>query len=369
MSKEGKHVASYESVITQREKQLKKGHKPIIGIDIGSSTIKVVQMNKNNKVRRFGIELLPEGMVNQGRIEASRQLADVIKNVIRKYRIKGNQCSVCLSGNEIIVRELKLPEMQDGQIMENIKHEITSFLPLSHDEYSIDYKVLEYISPTHNEAGKMRIMVAAVPNSLVNSYINTLKKANLKVTYIDVIPNIAGKLSKWIKMNHNAEKDLDNIGIIDFGARTTNIIILKDGNYYIHKSISTGGDYLTSQIAEKLNVDTIEAEAFKRKANFFESNFRNNECMFIKNIIDFLLTDIDRTIEFYKNRNSQVGLDRIYITGGGSLLKGLAGYIKEHLNVEVSYLSDMLQQFQRNIDHAEKVAFFPQAIGATLREE
>lgn len=370
MSKENKkHITSYEAVISQRDRRLKKGHKPMIGIDIGSSTVKIVQMKKNNKVYRCGIEMIPEGMVNQGRIEASRQLTDIIKNSMKANKIKGNQCSLCISGNEVIVRELKLPEMNENQIMENIKHEITSFLPLNHDEYCIDYKVLEYMPALNSAPGKMRIMVAAVPNAVVHSYINMLKRANLKVAYVDVLPNIAGKLVKWVKINHSCERNFNNIGIIDFGARTTNITILKDDNYIIHKSIANGGDYLTSQIAEKLNIDFMEAESFKKKANFFESNFRNNECLFIKNIIDFLMTDIDRTIEFYKNRNGQNGLDRIYIMGGGSLLKGLPGYIKERLNVEVAYMSDMLQQFQRNFDYADKVAIFPQAIGVTLREE
>lgn len=370
MSKESKkHVTSYDIVIGQRDKKLQKGHKPIIGIDIGSSTLKVVQMKKNNKIARYGIERIPDGMMNQGRIEASKQLAEIIKNALKANKIKGSECSLCLSGSEIIVRELKLPEMTENQIMENIKHEITSFLPLNHEEYCIDYKILEYIPSQDGNPGKMRIMVAAVPNNVVQTYIATLKKANLKVAYVDVVPNIAGKLVKWIGVNHSTERSFNNIGIIDFGARSTNIVILKDGNYFIHKTISSGGDYLTSQIAEKLNIDFMEAEAFKKKANFFESNFHNMECLFVKNTIDFLMTDVDRTIEFYRNRNNQNGLDRIYIMGGGSMLKGLSGYIKERFNVEVSYLSDLLQQFQKNLEYADKVAVFPQAVGATLREE
>lgn len=149
MSKEAKHAAAYGTVAAVRDKQLKKGHRPIIGIDIGSSTIKIVRMKKNNRISRFGIETIPEGMMNQGRIEAPKQLAELIRNMLKKYRIRGRRCSLCLTGSEIIVRELKLPEMSDSQIIENIKHEITSFLPLNHDEYCIDYKVLEYYPPTH----------------------------------------------------------------------------------------------------------------------------------------------------------------------------------------------------------------------------
>lgn len=370
MSKKSRNRnTAYDTVIHQREERLKKSQRPIIGLDIGTSSLKIVQMKKNNKVARWGVEPIPEGMINQGKIEVSTQLAEVIKSAVSKNKIKGNLCSLCLSGSDLIIRELRLPEMNQSQIMENIRHEITSFLPLNHEEYSIDYKVLEYMPSEGDVPGKLRIMVAAIPKNVVNAYISTLKKANLKVAYIDVVPNIAGKLSKWIMMNHNMDESVHNIGIIDFGARTTNIIIIKDGNYFIHKTVANGGDYLTSHIADKLNVDFTDAEIFKMKTNFFENNFQNNACEYVKNYVDYLITDIERTIEFFKNRNNQQGVDRIFIMGGASLLKGLPKYMKEHLNVEVSLLSDVLQQFKKGNDYADKVAAFSQAIGATLREE
>lgn len=369
MSKQGKkYTTSYASVINQRDEKIRKGNKPIIGIDIGSSAVKIVQIRKN-KISKWGMETIPEGMLNQGRIEASVQLAEIIKRTLKENKIQGSQCALCLSGNEVIVRELKLPELSENQIMENIKHELTSFLPLNHEEYCIDYKVLDYKSNDDGTPGNIRIMVSAVPTEIVHAYINTLKKANLKVIYVDVVPNIAGKLAKWMMLNHNEPISNSNLGFLDIGARTTSITIIKDGNYSIHKTINNGGDYLTSQIAEKLHIDQIEAEVFKKKANFFENNFRNNECLFVKNIIDYLFTDLERTFDFYKNRNNQKGIDRIYLMGGGSLLKGLPEYIREHFNLEVSFLSDSLLQFQKNKDYANKIVAYSQAVGATLREE
>jgi len=370
MKREGRnHSISYNTIISHRQERLKKGQKSMIGIDIGTSSIKMVQMKKNSKVARWGIEQIPEGMINQGRIEVPSQLAEVIKKTALKNKIKGSHCSLCISSSELVVRELKLPEMNENQIMENIKHEITSFLPLNHEEYSIDYKILEYIPSQDGVPGKLQIMVAAIPNNIVHSYINTLKKANLKVSYVDVVPNIAGKLAKWIMKSQSNDGNLSNIGIIDFGAKNTNIIIIKDGNYFIHKTITNGGDYLTSHIAEKLHIDQMAAEAFKKKVNFFENNFQNHTCDYIRDYFDYLLTDIERTIEFFKNRNNQKGIDRIFIIGGGSLLKGLPVYMKEHLSVEVSLLSNAFQQVKKDNDYTEKVPAFSQAIGATLREE
>lgn len=366
--KDNKRKASYEKIIDQRAERLGKSQETMIGIDIGSSFIKAVQM-KNGKVIKMGMEVLPDGMVNQGRIIAQAQLAEVIKKLLKTNRIKGKSCSVCISGNELIVRELKLPEMNEKQIMENIQHEITSFLPMNQDDYCIDYKILEYLPPQEGSLSKLRIMVVAAPSNLLQTYIDTLKLANLKTEFIDVGPNIVSKLAKQIMMKGGLKGNTKNIGIIDFGAYSTNMIILKDGNYFLHKAITNGGDYLTSQIAKKIEIDSMEAEEYKKKINFIENNYHNNEYLYIKNYIDFLIMDIERTIEFYKSRNNQIGLDMIYITGGGSLLKGLPEYLKEHFGIEVASWSNALQHYRKSNENADRLVFFSQAIGATLREE
>ncbi len=370
MSREGKNQKKTKGTnLSRKPLRLQKNQQPIIGIDIGSSSIKIVQMKKNNRIHKLGYEVIPEGLVNQGRIEASQPLADIIKKTISKYKITGTECSLCLSGSELIVRELKLPEMNENQIMDNIKHEITSFLPLNHEEYCIDYKVLDYIEAENNAPGKLSVMVAAVPDNLVQSYINTLKKAKLKVVYVDIIPNIAGKIAKWIMNSNNLDASRSNLCIVDFGARNTNIIMLKNGNYFIHKTVNSGGDYLTAIIAEKSNMDLIEAEEYKIKNKFFVNTFQNELSLHVRNFFDFLITDIERTIEFYKNRNNQKSVEQIYIMGGGSLLHGLPEYMEEHLSVKVYRIADLLGQFKYNSKSGESIAFFSNAIGSTMREE
>ena len=369
MSKKGnKRKIAYDTIIQQRTDRLRKSQLPVIGIDIGSSYIKVVQM-KNKKVIKCGMEALPEGMINQGRIEAPAQLAQVIKKLLKNSKISGNECCICLSGNEIVVRELKLPEMDVAQIMENINHEITSFLPMNQEEYCIDYKILEYLPPQEGTLGKLRIMVAAVPNNLVQAYIDTLKLIKLKTVYVDVVPNVFSKLTKQLTIQGVLQEHMNNIGIIDFGAYSTNVMIVKDLNYFLHKSITNGGDYLTSQIAKKQNIDNMEAEEYKRKINFFENNFHNNDYLYVKNYVDYQINDIERTIDFFKNRNNQIGIDILYITGGGSLLKGLPEYLKEHFNVEVTPLTSILRQLKKSDESMQSMAFYSQAIGVTLREE
>lgn len=363
-----KEKQSIGSVFLKNELRLQKKQSPMIGIDIGSTHLKIVQMKKNYQLKKWAINEIPEGILNQGRIEAMDPLAEVIRKTIRVKNIKGKDCALCLSTNELIVRELRLPEMGENQIMENIRHEITSFLPLNHDDYCIDYKILEYIKADGAASGEFRLLVAAVPNAVVRAYINTLKKAGLNVVYVDVLPSIAGKLCKWITTHKGYDKS-GNVCMIDFGAKTTQIILLKNGNYYIHKTISSGGDFVTAVISDKSGMDMIESEEYKKKMNFFNGNINNGLSPYVIDAFDYLMRDFDRTIEYYKSRNTQAEIDRIYIMGGGSLMEGLTDYMKRQFSTEVYLISDGMEQFQQVDNSKKNVAIFSQAIGATMREE
>lgn len=362
MSKKTKKMI-YSNIMSQRTDKLLKSNIPLVGVDIGSGYIKIVQI-KNDKIIRSGIKAIPEGLINQGRVIEVTQLSKFIKEVMKENKISGSQCSLCINGSEVIVRELKLPEMAQEQILDNIKHEITSYLPIKQEEYCIDYKILEYIQPADGQGGKLRIMVAAAPGSMVQAYIDALKMAKLKITYVDVAPNIMGKLAKKITRG-----DAGNIGFLDFGASSTNFTVTKQGNYILHKTITNGGDYLTTQVSNKLNVDMLEAEDLKKKTNFFEDDYQNGENIFVENHMNYLIMDIERTIEFFKSRNNQSGLELIYVSGGGSLLKGLLRYLETHLNIKIVTLSEGLRQYRKDNEKVESMAFLAQAIGATLREE
>ncbi len=367
-TKEAK-LNNIQNNLSQGKLKLQSKQKPMIGVDIGTNSIEIVQMKNNGRIKSYGLEIVPEGMVNQGRVETIFPLADIIRRCINNNKIKGSTCSLCLSSNELIIRELTLPEMSEAQIYENIQIEITSILPLKHDEYCVDYKILEYISSHDNAPNKLRIMVATAPVSLIRSYMNVLKRAKLKVVHIDVAPNVVGKILKWMiqKVGHNFGNN--NVCFIDFGGQSTQVIILKEGNYFIHKVIASGGAYLTSIIAEKGNMDFFRAEEHKYRTNFFDETSYNELNIHVKNYFEYLLTDIGRTMEFFDNRNNHIGIDHIFIMGGGSLLPGLRNFMKAHLTPEVNLISDVLGSTNTGNEFYKKTSLYTYAIGATMREE
>lgn len=342
--------------------------KPIVGIDIGSSTIKIISMKKNHEFDKWILESVPIGMMNQGKIEAKEPLAEIIKKALKTYKIRTKDCALYLSANELIVRELIFPEMEDTQIRENINQEISSMLPQDHEEYYIDYKVIEYIpGEGEGEEGQLRVLAAAVPDSLLRNYVEVLKMAGLKVKYIDVLPNIGGKFCNLIYMKHSINKP-KNVCMIDFGATKTEIVIYKDANYSLHKTVSYGGEYLTSIIAKESGMDEIDAEDYKCQTNFFEGDQDDPIVKEVYEYFDYLIRDFDRTMEFFNNRNGEP-VDEIFIMGGSSLLEGLPIYLKETFNIEVKPAGDIFDNFKKVGAVGRHISIFSQAIGVTYREE
>lgn len=339
----------------------------ILGIDIGSSTVKIVEMKKNHNFDKWIIEALPIGMINQGRIEAQEPLAEIISDALKRYSIKTKDVALCLSSSELIVRELTFPEMEDEQIRENIKQEITSMLPQEHEEYFIDYKILEYFIEAGELEGKIRVLAVAAPERLLENYVETLKLAGLRVNYIDVFPNIAGKLCN-IEYRKRATKQANNICMIDFGAKKTEIVIFKNGNYHLHKTISYGGEYLTTVIAKKAGMDEIDAEDYKSQTNFFIGNPEDPVVKQVYDYFEYLVRDFERTMEFYNNRSGEA-VDRVYIMGGGSLLAGLPKYLQEQFSIEVRPAAEVFDNFKKVGAVGRHISIFSQAIGVTFREE
>ena len=362
MSKKKKKELRYSTIVNQRSEYLKKNKESMIGIDIGSAVLKIVQM-KNHKVVRAGIKEMPDGLMNQGRILELTALSNLILSVMKENKISGGKCAISISGNEVIVRELKIPQMDEEQILVNVKHEITSYLPINQEEYCIDYKILNFVPSQDGQAGNLYIMVVAAPISLIQPYIDVLKKAKLKVEYIDVMPNIAGKLAKVIT-NQNS----GNIGFIDFGAYATNFVLTKNGNYVLHKTVINGGSSLTTQVSQKYGIDYLEAESLKCRTNFFGNLEQSGDTQFVENYMSYIVMDIKRTMDFFKNRNNQVGLDKIYVTGGGSLLLGLMQYLRNTLNMDIQPLAEALLGLNGSADTSSTMAFLAQAIGVTFRE-
>jgi len=339
--------------------------KAIIGIDIGSSQVKMVQTNTKGEVIRWGIGHVPKDLIYHGKVEAIEPLVDTLRKTIKENKIKGRKCALCFSGNDVIIRELRLPVMTEQQIELNIQYELSEYLPLDPLRYSIEYRILD--TPQKQDTTSMRVMVIAAPRESLQVYLDVLKKAGIKPVYIDIPSNVREKFLRYAlpsSLQHHS-----CTCVVDIGASMTEICLYHKGVYFTNKMTPIGGQHLTAMLSGYLKIDELAAERWKTNHHFMENGADNQLRSHIMSYLDQLVQEISRVLAYYQNRNYQSAIERIYLMGGGSLLKGLPEYLEEHLGIKVSYINELFLTLKYQHEVARNGVFLANAIGTTLRAE
>ncbi|MGI6705458.1 MAG: type IV pilus assembly protein PilM [Clostridia bacterium] len=337
--------------------------KAIIGIDVGSSQVKMVQTNAKGEVIHWGIGHVPKDLFRQGKVEAIEPLVDTLRKIIKEKKIKGRRCALCYSGNDVIIRELQLPVMTDQQIELNIQYELSEYLPLDPLKYSIEYRVLDTME--EQDTASMRVMVVAALRESLQVYMDILKKAGVKPVYIDIPSNVREKLLRYALSANSQQR----ICVVDIGASMTEISLYHNGVYFTNKTTPIGAQHLTAMLSEYLHIDELAAERWKTDHHYMERGLGDSLRTQIISYLEQLVQEVSRVVAYYQNRNYQSEVEKIYLMGGGSLLKGLPEYLEEHLGIKVSYINELLLSLEYKHEVARNGVFLADAIGTTLRVE
>ncbi len=193
-----------ENGIFKRQKSvIMLPQKRTMGIDIGSKNIKLAVVKKDHILAAVS-EPIPNGVVVDGVIEAPEILVKCLRNAKKHLHSSARHATLCLSGKDVIMREITLPQMKEEQVLSNIKNELSNIYLLASGDYTIDYRIL---STTNNELTgekSMRVLVVSAPKSLLSDYIKVCKRAGLRLKRIDVLPNAHTKLIRNIINNQTA---------------------------------------------------------------------------------------------------------------------------------------------------------------------
>ncbi len=196
-----------KSVITLPKKRT-------MGIDIGSKNIKIAVV-KGDRLLSAVSEPIPNGVVVDGVIEAPDLLVKSLKKAKRKLKGALRKGTLCLSGKDLIMREITLPQMKEEQVLTNIKNELSNIYLLTSGDYTIDYRISEITNNTYTGEKSMRVLVVSAPKVLISDYMKVCKKAGIKLERIDVLPNAHTKLIRKIindelKNDKNGLKEVSN---------------------------------------------------------------------------------------------------------------------------------------------------------------
>lgn len=298
-----------------------------IGLDIGRSFIKIVELNSSKdgkSLKALGVSQTPPGGMETESVADLAQISQEVKNCYKKAKVGTSNCVVSLSESQIITRLIELPVLTDKELSAAINWEAEQYIPLPIKDVSLQYKV---VSKT-NAAGKMEVVLTAAPTRVIQKYINVVKSAGLKVVGIE--PESTALTRALIKAADPATV------IVSLGAVSTEMIIASGGSSLFSRSIATGGSTLTRAIMAEFNLPQAQAEQYKQAYGILEDKLGGKVAAVLKPILDILTAEILKAVEFAHGHISVSQIARVVISGGGAYLPGLPEFLVNRTSLEVS---------------------------------
>ena len=312
----------------------------IFGLDIGRSYIKVVQIKTAGAKKILtAASTVPVG-VDPLKSEATADLKAVSATVakcVKDAKIQGVRCAVSIIESQAVTRLVEMPSLTDKELAAAISWEADQYIPLPLKDVNLHYQIV--VRPQEGVVGsKMQVLLVAAPKRVIKKYSDIVKGAGQVITTLETESSaLARALTK--------KADPSTL-IVSFGGASTEIILAKDGNVLFSRTLASGGQTLTKAIATEFNLTIAQAEQYKAAYGLSADRLSGKIAATLRPVIDILVTEILKAVEFTRTHLGQVAVGRMIICGGGSYLPELPHYLTEKTSLEVS-IGDPWQDFAK----------------------
>jgi type IV pilus assembly protein PilM len=303
--------------------------KNLIGLDIGTSTVKVVELEENKgkyTLKNIGVAKIPRETINNGVIINADPLVQTIKSLLSSLKVSNKSAAVSVSGNNVIIKKINLPIMTEDQLEPLIESEAEQFIPFDLDEVNIDFQIL---GVTEDNPEKMDVMLVAAKKANIQDYLDALATAGIRTRVIDID---VFAMENMFNVNYTHEPE-EICALVDIGATVTNINIIKDNISIFNRDAPMGGNLITEEIQKELFVSFEEAEMLKI-GEIIEGVDRDLLEQTIRKTVSSIAREIQRTIDFFAGQ-SLVEISHIYLSGGTAKTHGLIDILQEKLTAQV----------------------------------
>jgi len=321
----------------------------------------------------------PIGSITDGVVNSAEAIGEALHQIIKYFNIKERRAVCSLPGRSVVIRQVTLPSnISDKEIKVAAIGEVERFLPFPLDEMEYDYQILGDIQT--GDVKQTSVLFIAAHREAVQKRVEAVRGAGIDSIEVDVDPLVILRSTVESALFEDQDTFTQTILLIDMGASATSISILKSGILRFTRIFAIGGDTLTHAIEAGYGLGFLEAEKLKKeKAVAFLDEERMdldpesreiNEM--IKSHLDTLSLEIRRSLAYYTSKDRGEGVTKIVITGGGSMLKGMARFFEEDLGIPVMYGNSL-----QNISYvggleleevAKMVPYMGIAVGLTLRQ-
>lgn len=307
-----------------------RGPSELIGVDIGTTSIKVctVKRAKNGfKLSKFGRKSYDDDLLHDGNIIDQQFVAGELRILLSETGISCRSAAASLSSYTVITKRITIPFVPEEDLDQSVMLEVENVIPFPLQDIYYNY----YVMNVDEEKGDMmNLLIVAAKREIVDGYLNAFNLAGLNLLILDV--DIFA-ITNLVEMLY-APKDF-SVVTADVGASVTNIAIVKGQSIEFTREILIGGKYLTADIGRVLKIEHNEAEAKKLTG---DNEIQELFSEFVMNVA----SEINKTINFYVATKPKETVGKIYLTGGSALIAQLKEEIESETGIEVEFLNPFL---------------------------
>lgn len=294
---------------------------PLIGVDISSSAVKMVEIEQAGKnllrVERYVIESLPKDAVTDGNIMNLEAVAETLRRAWKRMGTRTKHVAMALPAAAVITKKIIVPAgLREDELETQVETEANQYIPFALDEVNLDFQAL---GPAASGPDDMEVLIAASRKEKVEDRVAAAESAGLKALVMDVESFATQAACEMVSQQlPNAGRD-QTIAVVDIGASMMHVNVLRNGQSIYLREQTFGGNQLTQEIQRRYSLSSDEAEIAKRQGGLPE----NYESEVLQPFMDTLALEVARAIQFFFSSSQFTQVDHILLAGGCAMIPGL----------------------------------------------
>ena len=320
------------------------GAKTIVGLDIGSSCIKAVELKKARgglELAHLGVEPLASDIVVDSMIVDSGTVSTAISKIFADNGIKSKAVATSVSGHSVIVKNISVATMTEQELAESIQTEAAQYIPFDIADVHIDFQIL-----SEDLSGpQMDVLLVAVKKDKILNYTNVLSLAGKSAAIVDID---AFALQNCYEYNYDPAPGT-TVALLNVGASVMNINIVKGRMPLFTRDVSAGGNQYTDSLQKELDLSFDDAESLKlgRQVGTVSPDAK---LPILQQVTEVIVLEIQKTFDFFRATAAGEHIERLYVAGGSGQVPGLIEALRQEFSLPV----EVLNPFQK-IGYAEGV--------------
>ncbi|GHD66342.1 pilus assembly protein PilM [Jeongeupia chitinilytica] len=299
---------------------LKPKAPPLIGVDISSSAVKMVELSQAGRsfsLERYVIEPLPKDAVSDGNIANLDVVGEAVRRAWRHLDSRIKNVAIALPAAAVISKKILVPAgLSERELETQVEMEANQYIPFSLDEVNLDFQQL---GPSAAVPEEEEVLIAAAKKEKVDERVAVIEAAALKAVVVDVESYATQAAFELMRPQLPGHGENQIVAVVDIGATAMHMNIFKDGQSIYSRDQAYAGNQLTQEIQRKFGMSSDEAEQAKKTGGLPD----NYEPEVLQPFIDTLALEISRSLQFFYTSSNYNSVDHILLAGGCSAIHGL----------------------------------------------